>query len=180
MVSPRILIAGIGNIFLGDDAFGVAVVRQLAGRPWPSGVTVKDFGIRGFDLACALQEGYDAVILVDTIQRGSIPGTLHVLEPDRNSPGPDATEPHLEMHHLDPVQVFQLARRIGGRLPCLRLVGCEPATLEPAEEEAGSLSQSVLLAVPKAVELVQELVADLLANRSGQSEAGNAIREDRG
>ena len=80
-----ILIAGIGNIFFGDDAFGVEVVRRLAARPLPAGVVVKDFGIRGFDLACALQDGYDAVILVDAMQRGAPPGTLHVLEPETES-----------------------------------------------------------------------------------------------
>jgi hydrogenase maturation protease len=71
--SKRILIAGIGNIFFGDDAFGVEVIRHLLARPWPEGVVIKDFGIRGYDLACALQDGYDAVILVDALSEGQAP-----------------------------------------------------------------------------------------------------------
>ena len=123
----RLLIAGIGNLFLGDDAFGVEVVRRLSARPLPAGVAVKDFGIRGFDLACAIQGGYDAVILVDALDRGSPPGTLHVLEPDAL---PTTPSPMPEMHHLDPVRVLQLARRMGGPWPRLRVVGCQPATFE--------------------------------------------------
>ena len=158
----KILIAGIGNLFLGDDAFGVEVVRRLAAQPLPAGVVVKDFGIRGFDLACALQDGYDAAILVDAIGRGSPPGTLHVLEPD-TQPTQSSQNSLLEMHHLDPVRVIQLARRMGGPLPCLWVVGCEPATLEPADAEIGCLSESVRLAVEPAVELVEALAAKLLA-----------------
>ena len=82
MNTPDILIAGIGNIFLGDDAFGVEVVRELVQRQWPPEVCVVDFGIRGFDLACALAGDYDAAILVDAAQRGGPPGTLYVIEPD--------------------------------------------------------------------------------------------------
>ncbi len=83
---PRILIAGIGNIFLGDDAFGVEVVRRLAGRELPSNVTVTDFGIRGYDLAYALLDGYDTTILVDACPRGAAAGTLYVIEPELSDP----------------------------------------------------------------------------------------------
>src|ERR1700734_1751902 len=89
MTPPRILIAGIGNIFLGDDAFGSEVARRLAARPMPDGVKVVDFGIRGFDLTYALLDGSDATILVDATPRGGPPGTLYVIEPD---PG-EAREP---------------------------------------------------------------------------------------
>ncbi len=82
MTPPRILIAGIGNIFLGDDAFGSEVARRLAAQPIPDGVRVVDFGIRGFDLAYALIDGYDATILVDATPRGGSPGTLYLIEPD--------------------------------------------------------------------------------------------------
>ena len=155
------LIAGIGNIFFGDDAFGVEVVRRLAQRGMPAGVVAKDFGIRGFDLACALQAGYHTAILVDAVQRGSPPGTLHVLELD-----PDANESatHLEMHHLDPMQVFRLVRQMGGQLPRLFLVGCEPAVLEPADEGTTILSDLVLLAVSKAVDLLEPLAQEMQSN----------------
>ena len=78
----KILVAGVGNIFLGDDAFGVEVARALSGRPLPEGVTVKDFGIRGFDLAYTMLDAWDTVILVDALSRGEAPGTLYLLEPD--------------------------------------------------------------------------------------------------
>jgi len=155
--SVRILVAGIGNIFLGDDAFGVEVVRLLLDRPTRESVVIKDFGIRGYDLACALQDGYDAAILVDAMQRGGPPGTLHVIEPDTNSP---TTGRPMEMHQLDPVRVIDMVHQMGGMLPCLRVVGCEPATLE-LDESAG-LSEPVRDAVPKAVVLIEALVADLL------------------
>jgi hydrogenase maturation protease len=150
-----ILIAGIGNIFFGDDAFGVEVIRRLAMRTWPADVVVKDFGIRGFDLACALQEGYHTAILVDTVARGSPAGTLHVLELDTQLDEPVSSR---DMHLLDPVQVFRLVRQMGGQLPCLHLVGCEPATLELSEAAMAALSEPVLQAVPRAVELVCNLV----------------------
>ena len=79
---PRILVAGIGNIFMGDDAFGVEVARRLSQRTLPAGVRVSDFGIRGFDLAYALQDGYETTILIDACPRGEEPGTLFVVEPD--------------------------------------------------------------------------------------------------
>src|SRR4029077_20136764 len=82
MSGLRILIACVGNIFLGDDGFGVEVARRLAGRPLPEGVVLKDFGIRGFDLTYALLDGYDLTILVDACPRGAAPGTLHLIDPD--------------------------------------------------------------------------------------------------
>src|ERR1044072_7226323 len=82
MNQPTILVAGIGNIFLGDDAFGCEVVKRLAGRAWPDNVKVIDFGIRGFDLAYALLDGYDVTILVDATPRGETPGTLYTIEPE--------------------------------------------------------------------------------------------------
>jgi hydrogenase maturation protease len=80
--TPNILVAGVGNIFLGDDAFGVEVVQRLSQRPQPAGVRLTDFGIRSFDLAYALMDGYDATLLIDALPRGQPPGTLYVLEPD--------------------------------------------------------------------------------------------------
>src|SRR5438034_3478053 len=122
-MNPRILIAGIGNIFLGDDAFGVEVVRCLAGRRLPEGVRVVDFGIRGLDLAYALLDGYDAAIVVDVAPRGGRPGTLYVLEPTL----PTADEaPLLEAHSMDPVRVLRTVAALGGKVERLLIVGCEP------------------------------------------------------
>jgi hydrogenase maturation protease len=160
MAARRILIAGIGNIFLGDDAFGVEVVRRLSARALPAGVVLRDFGIRGFDLACALQEAYHAAILLDACPRGGPPGMLHVIEPTVDEP---AAAQHLEMHHLDPMRVFQLVRHMGGRLPLLRLIGCEPDRLEAEDENLPHLSEAVQAAIPRAIQVVEALAAELLA-----------------
>jgi hydrogenase maturation protease len=158
MTVRRILVAGIGNIFLGDDAFGVEVVHQLAGRSLPEGVCVADFGIRGFDLACALLDGYDSAVLVDAVRRGGPPGTLYVLAIDHVQ----ADDALVEMHRLDPRAVFGLVKAMGGRLPRLRLVGCE-ALICAEEDGYMGLSGPVQAAVPDAVALIETLVAELLA-----------------
>jgi len=162
MTLPRILVAGVGNIFLGDDAFGVEVVRRLASGPLPPGTVVRDFGVRGFDLACALQDGYDAVVLVDATRRGGPAGSLYVIEPQC---GPtSATSAHteaLQPHALTPAEVFRLVQAMGGRLPPLRLVGCEPATFGADREGEVGLSEPVREAVGGAVRLVVAVVEEL-------------------
>ncbi len=155
----RLLIAGIGNVFLGDDGFGVELARRLAGRPWPAGVRVVDFGIRGFDLACALVDGWGGCVLLDAIDRGGPPGTLYVIEPE--VPGEPAA---LEAHGLAPVQVLGLAASLGEVCPWLRLVGCQPLTLGSEEEPRMELSAAVAAAVEEAVELVEELVRERLGS----------------
>lgn len=170
-MTPRILIAGIGNIFLGDDAFGVEVVRRLAGRPMPEGVVVRDFGIRGLDLTYALLDGWDAVILVDAVPRGEPPGTLFVIEPEMTQPqplahdGPNVFE--LQPHQLDPARVLQMVGAMGGHVGCLRLVGCEPAPLESYDVLSG-LSPAVTAAIEPAAELVESLVEQLLVEKVNQ------------
>src|SRR5262249_15201119 len=116
MTRPRILVAGVGNIFLGDDAFGVEVARRLARRPLPPEVRVVDFGIRGLDLTYALLDGYETVVLVDAAPRGGPPGTLYVLEPEPGEPPAGEAGPLFEMHSLDPVKVLRLAAALGGRV----------------------------------------------------------------
>ena len=127
-----VLIAGIGNVFLGDDGFGVEVARRLAERELPAGVKVADFGIRGMDLAYELQEDYDAAVLVDAVPRGGEPGTLYVIEPELEAAGPV-----LDAHAMDPVRVLGLARTLGTLPPRVLVVGCEPATaLRPERRRA--------------------------------------------
>src|SRR5262245_63034516 len=122
----RVLVAGVGNIFLGDDAFGIEVVRELAQKPLPDGVRVVDFGIRGLDLTYALLDGYETVILVDALPRGGPPGTLYVLEVE--PPESETTaELAVEGHNLDPAKVFRLAAALGCSVRRLLVVGCEPA-----------------------------------------------------
>ena len=158
MTTPaRILVAGIGNIFLGDDAFGVEVVRRLASCTLPAGVRVVDFGIRGMDLAYALMEDYSAVILVDATPRGRSPGTLYEIEPDPPPEGGAVVEPHAALPH----HILGLVRAMGGTLPPLRLVGCEPGALPDGEPRMG-LSPPVEEAIEPAVALVQDVIGRLL------------------
>jgi hydrogenase maturation protease len=156
--TPSVLIAGIGNIFLGDDAFGVEVVQRLAGRKLPELVKATDFGIRGFDLAYALLDGSDVTILVDACPRGGNPGSLYVIEPDLNSlDAPDAGQTSVDAHCMNPVNLIRMAKSMGGELKKILLVGCEPATLGPEEGQMG-LSEPVAAAVEEAVTLIESLV----------------------
>jgi hydrogenase maturation protease len=154
----KILVAGIGNIFLGDDAFGVEVVKQLAKRQLPECVKVVDYGIRGFDLACALLDGFDTTILVDACPRGGTPGTLYVIEPDLNSlDGPDAGHMSVDPHSMNPVNVIRTAKSMGGQLKRILLLGCEPLSLGPEEGRMG-LSEPVAVAVAQAAERILSMV----------------------
>jgi len=160
--APRILVAGIGNIFLGDDAFGVEVVRRLSTRELPPNVRVTDFGIRGYDLAYALLDGYDTTILVDACPRGELAGTLYVIEPDVSDVGgPEEQQATVEAHSMNPLNVLRLATSMGGPLKRVLLVGCEPATLGPEEGQMG-LSEPVEAVVDEAVKLVETLIAKIL------------------
>ena len=157
MTPRRVLVAGIGNIFFGDDGFGVEVVRRLRERRLPDGVAIVDFGIRGLDLTYALVDGYDAAVLVDALPRGGPPGTLYVLEPDVAT----SDTPSIETHGMEPMKVLRLANALVGRLPVLRIVGCEPAPPEEVGEMAMGLSATVAAAVPEAVRVVETLVTQL-------------------
>jgi hydrogenase maturation protease len=171
MERPRILIAGVGNIFFGDDAFGVEVVRRLATRPLPELVRVVDFGIRGLDLTYALLDGYETVLIVDAMPRGGPPGTLYVLEPDAAAPSADDGAPLIETHGMDPVKVLRLAAAMGARVGRLLVVGCEPGALGDYEEMQGELSEPVRRAVDEAVGLIETLVARILGG-AGEAVAG--------
>jgi hydrogenase maturation protease len=157
-VTPRILVAGIGNIFLGDDAFGVFVAHELARRCWPADVQVAEFGIRGFDLAGTLLSGWDCALLIDALPRGAPPGTLHLLEPAVES---IAAERGWDAHQLDPRHVLALATALGGPLPRVLIVGCEPAPLVDDDAPGAPLSAPVQAALPEAVALVTALVEAL-------------------
>jgi hydrogenase maturation protease len=156
----RVLVAGIGNVFLGDDGFGVRVVGELARRTTPDGVDVRDFGIRGMDLTYALGDRYDAAILVDATPRGEPPGTIWVIEPEIDTDAPVV----LDTHGMDPVRVLRLARELGPVPARTLVVGCEPQTIldvETAEEPVTSLSAAVEAAVAPAVDLVESLIREL-------------------
>jgi len=159
--SPRILAACIGNIFLGDDGFGVEVARHLSTRTFPENVRVRDFGIRGYDLAYALLEEDDLAILVDACPRGEAPGTVYVIETEASQAGVSGPLAALDAHTMNPVAVIQLAQSMGPISKRIVLVGCEPATLGGEEGEMG-LSEPVSAAVAEAVKLVEKLVAEAL------------------
>jgi hydrogenase maturation protease len=155
-VSAGVLVAGIGNVFFGDDGFGVEVARRLAAGSLPPGVEVEDFGIRALHLAYRLLEPPGLLVLVDALRRGGAPGTLYVIYPElEDAPG----EPIADGHTVDVASVLAGVRALGGVLPAVRVVGCEPEVLD-----AGiGLGAAVERAVPEAVRLVRELVEQHVA-----------------
>lgn len=163
--TPTILIAGIGNIFLGDDAFGVEVIQRLADKQLPRGVRAIDFGIRGFDLAYALLDGTDVTILVDACPRGEKPGTLYVIEPDLASiDAPESESTPVDTHGMNPINVLRLAKTLGGPLKRILLLGCEPEFLGGEEGKMG-LSEVVTASADEAVHMVESLVEKILAGQ---------------
>jgi hydrogenase maturation protease len=162
MTKQRILIACIGNIFLGDDGFGSEVARHLSSRMLPDEARVVDFGIRGFDLTYALLDGYEVTIFVDATARGGEPGTLYTIEPDLSElDDMDAQQMMVDPHGMDPMKVLCTVKSMGGEFKRILLVGCEPATLGPEEGQMG-LSEPVQAAVGEAVRLIESLVAEIL------------------
>jgi hydrogenase maturation protease len=162
LTQPHILIAGIGNIFLGDDAFGSEVARRLMARALPDEALVVDFGIRGFDLAYALLDGYEVTIFVDATPRGAVPGTLYIIEPDlQELDNQDADASMVETHGMNPLKVLGMVKSMGGEFKRILLVGCEPMPLESEDGQMG-LSEPVQAAVDEAVEVVESLVAKIL------------------
>jgi hydrogenase maturation protease len=166
---PTVLVAGIGNIFLGDDAFGVEVVRRLGSRDLPQAVRVADFGIRGFDLAYALQDGYETTILVDACPHSEAPGTLYVIEPDLKGLDDSGAPQAIEAHAMNPVSVLRMARAMNIDVKNVLVLGCEPETFGGEEGQIG-LSAPVEAAVEEAVKLVESLIDNIL-NKGGTGSA---------
>ena len=155
-----ILVACIGNIFQGDDAFGCEVAKVLAQRAPSPDVRVVDFGIRSLDLTYALMDAPELTILVDAVSRGQEPGTLYTIEPDLEDLG-SAGESIVDAHGKDPVQVLRMAKTMGGRLGRVLLVGCEPADLGGAEGRMG-LTPIVTGAIEQAAAMVESLIENEL------------------
>jgi len=169
--SAKILVAGIGNIFLGDDAFGSEVARRLAVRELPEAVRVVDFGIRGFDLTYALLDGYDVTIFLDATPRGGAPGTLYTIEPDLEElDRVDAGGMSVEPHGMNPLKVLSMVKSMGGEFKRILLVGCEPAPLRSEDGHMG-LSEPVAAAVDEAVSVVESLVREILAEEDRKATA---------
>jgi len=167
-VSDRILIACIGNIFFGDDGFGVEVARALSQSTLPSDVRVVDYGIRGIDLTYALLEPWMAVVFVDAMHRGERPGTLYLLEPQ----GANQAFASLDPHALNPAQVLAAARSLGTVSAEISIVACEPHDLGDELEGRMGLSPEVEAAVPEAVNMILERVALLRETKQEIAVAG--------
>ena len=161
MSTARIFVVGVGNIFLGDDAFGVEVATRMRRRPLPEGVRVDEYGIRGVHLAYELLEGaYDLVVLVDTLDLGDAPGTITVFEPELG----DSADVAPDAHDLEPAAVMGLLAGLGGSVDRLLVVGCQPSTMD---EQMG-LSPPVEAAVDEAIRTIEELVQEQLSTYVGK------------
>lgn len=157
---PSILIACIGNIFFGDDGFGVEVAKLLSSRELPATVKVVDFGIRGLDLAYALQDGYETTILVDAYPHGQAPGAVSLVEPDLTKLD-EAPSSALETHGMNPLNVLRMAAAMNAKLKHILLVGCEPESFGGEEGRMG-LSASVTAGVNEAGELILSVIEKTL------------------
>jgi hydrogenase maturation protease len=156
----KILIAGIGNVFHGDDAFGCEVVRQLEQCALPHGVTVTDFGIRSRSLAYALTDGYDATIIVNSAPCNRAPGTLYFIEPHPGKIQP-CERAEMDTYSTNPIDAIQMAQALGGVRGKIYLVGCEPVVMDNDMSEIG-LSLHVRQAIPQALAMVESLLANLV------------------
>ena len=148
----KVLIACVGNIFLGDDGFGVEVARSLSKRQLPEGVSVKDYGIRGFDLAYALLDPWDLVVIADALPRGEAAGTLYVIEPELN--GPASADTAINPHGMDPVRVLSLAASMGTISAKVLVVGCEPLDFGDELEGRMGLSSPIQDVVEAACDMI--------------------------
>ena len=160
-MSSRVLVAGVGNLFLGDDGFGPEVVRRLVQTALPPGVRAVDYGIRGMHLAYDLLDGYDALIIVDAVPARERPGMVTVLEVGDGAFGGEDFDPH----GMNPVAVLAGLERLGGTRPPTYVVGCAAADLA----DGIGLSEPVAAAVPEAVELVRALLERVATVGTGRS-----------
>jgi hydrogenase maturation protease len=151
--TPRVLVAGVGNLFLGDDGFGPEVARRLQAEDLPDHVRVVDYGVGGIHLAYDVLDGVDLLVLVDAVPRDQPAGSLALLEVGRD----DLGTPAVDAHAMDPVAMLATVETLGGTRPRTLLVGCQPATLE----EGIGLSPVVAAAVEPAVEAVRDLLAEV-------------------
>ena len=170
MSREKVLVACIGNIFLGDDAFGCEVAKLLTQKRLPPEVKVVDFGIRSFDLAYALMDGYETTIFVDAAPRGGDPGTVYLIEPDRSQiDAIDSQQATFEAHGMDPVKVLMMVKSLGGEFGKIFVVGCEPQFTGEEGEGYMGLSEPVQASLRKAVEIVESVIERTLAGAPAQA-----------
>ena len=163
----KVLVAGIGNIFLGDDGFGVEVAARLRGADLPEGVRVEDFGIRGVHLAYELLDGYDALVMVDAVPMGEPPGTVALIEPDPAGEVDESGGPAMDAHSMNPAVVLEMLAAMGGQVGRVVVVGCQPSVID----EGMGLSPTVEAAVERGVVAVHEVLAELCVPNEERSRA---------
>ena len=163
----KVLVAGIGNIVLGDDGFGVEVAARLRGADLPDGVRAEDFGIRGVHLAYELLDGYDALVMIDAVPMGEPPGTVALIEPDPAGDVPGSAGPAMDAHSMNPAVVLQMLAAMGGQIGRVVVVGCEPSVID----EGMGLSPPVEAAVERGVAAVHEVLAELCIPNEERSRA---------
>ncbi|MDQ6843721.1 MAG: hydrogenase maturation protease [Bacteroidota bacterium] len=155
----RVMIAGVGNMFMKDDGFGGAVIKKILNKEFPEGVEVKDFGTGGLKLAYDLMKGYDGLILLDASQRGEKPGTLYVIEPEEGSIESNLEDGGpIDPHGSDPATILRFVKGIGAWPAKVLIVACEPSTVEDFEI---GLTDPVNEAVDRAVEIIDDLLKDI-------------------
>ncbi len=159
-MNPEVLVACIGNIFLGDDGFGFHVAQALAACEMPTGVEVRDYGIRAIDLAYSLLRPWRAVVLVDAITRGGAPGTLYLLQPEEAAANLAATA--LDPHSMDAASVVAMAGSLGRVSAEIYIVGCEPASFGADDGGRMGLSPEAAARIPEAVSMIRELTVRLI------------------
>ncbi|MEP7145559.1 MAG: hydrogenase maturation protease [bacterium] len=159
----RVMIAGVGNMFMQDDGFGGAVIKKILTRKYPEGVEIKDFGTGGLKLAYDLLKGYDALILIDAAKRGEPPGTVYVIEPDEKEISSDLEEGGLiDPHGADPVTVLRFVKGLGAWPAKVLLIGCEPDSVDDFQI---GLSEPVSAAVDKAADLVDDILKNIYTSK---------------
>ena len=174
-MTGQVLVAGVGNIFLGDDGFGVEVAKRLATADLPGWVQVADYGISGMHLAYDLAGGYETAILIDTAQRGERPGTLTVIEAGRPEETGAVAESRLfDAHGMQPDVVLGVLDMLGARSARVLVVGCEPASLDYGMELSEPVANAVGEAVQVVIRMIAEIGADeaIAADKSAASSSG--------
>jgi hydrogenase maturation protease len=164
----KILVAGIGNAWMGDDGFGAEVVKRLGEVELPRGVAVMDFGTGGLNLAYEVMRGYDALLILDISEQGGTPGTLYVIEADVDSVEAGIEDGDtLNPHGMDPKTMLRFVKSIGAWPGKVVVIACEPQTVA---EIGFQLSESVAGALEPAVKLVLDTIGELQTDAAYQAQ----------
>lgn len=158
-----VLVSGVGNALKGDDAFGVAAAARMKSDPRLTGdVEIQETGIGGIHMVQELMRGYDALIMFDAFDRGGFVGELYLLDPELPNVDSFSDEEKrnffADVHYATPVRAMTLARAIGALPEMVRIIGCQPSDPDAFDTE---MHVDVAAAVPRAIDMAFELLADL-------------------